>query len=352
MPADNSATWSLEMYKNGVKVQEASQSLYFGHITETCRQTSITNEGDDDVTLQYYECITGAFRELPIRPGATRTICARNYEVFGDFWTDTIIDPDCGEFILPGGSTTQTITLTIDNGYNNSNYSNFNINDKISFRLRLVNSTDNTNIIASLATGNNGFVSIGSLAISTGYSVIKTCPYIANTSTSSFSFTTLVSSFYGSNYFFSPNPSSGSLNNNSLYDEYGDVDYAFNPKPYDILVLYLSDGTILEYVVLNVDLSGGQLFLTLNAPLSNLAKTDLVGGSYKRFLLLSRIKDETNVILNFIRRDGKTSYGFLIPEDISQSVLDNIGNITREVKQKLLNDQSVISDINGGTFGP
>ena len=352
MPADNSATWSLEMYKNGVKFQEVSQSLFFGNITETCREYSIRNEdGLDEATIEWTECVTGASRAAPIRPGATRVICAREYEVYGNQTTVTITDANCGTYTLPGGSTTGTMILTIDNGYNNSNYSNLNIDDKISFKLRLVNSTS-PNITASLATGNNGLVYIGSLAVSTGYSVIKTCPYIANTSTSSFSFTTSVSSFYGSNYFFSPNPSSGSLSNNSLYDEYGDVDYAFNPKPYDILVLYLSDGTILEYVVLNVDLVGGELFLTLNAPLSNLAKTDLVGGSYKRFLLLSRIKDETNVILNFIRRDGKTSYGFLIPEDISQSVLDNIGNITREVKQKLLSDQSVISDVNGGTFGP
>ena len=353
MPADNSATWSLEMYKNGVKIQETSESMYFGNITETCREYSILNEGSNDVTVEWIECITEAFRTVPIKPGATRVICARTYEVYGDAWTVTITNNNCGTYILPGGSTTGTMTLTINNGYSgNSNYSSFTDNDEISFKLRLVNSTDNANIIASLATGDNGFVSIGSLALSTGYSVVPTCPYIANTSTSSFSFTTQVSSFYGSNYFFTPNPSTGSLVNNSLYNEYGDVDYAFVPKPYDILILYLSDGTILEYVILDVSLSGGQLFLTLNAPLSNLAKTNLTSGTYSRFLLLSRIKDETNVILNFTRRDGKTSYGFLIPEDISQSVLDNIGNITREVKQKLINDQSTISEVNGGSFGP
>ena len=180
--------------------------------------------------------------------------------------------------------------------------------------------------------------------------MVNTCPYVASTGSDSFTFTNQLSSFYGSNYFFSPNPTTGSVS--TLYDEYGDVDYAFEPKPYDILVLYLSDATILEYTVLGVNSTGGQLSLTLNAPLSNLAKSNLIAGTYTRFLLLSRIKDETNIILNFIRREGKTSYGFLIPEDISQTVLNNIGNITREVKQKLINEQSVISEINGGTFGP
>jgi hypothetical protein len=349
MSASSNATWSLEMYSGSTKIQEVSESLFFGGITENCIETDITNEGDDDVNVQYLRCVDGAPRTINIKPGFTRRIpCARSYEIVsGDLWTDTPVG-NCGTYVV-GGDTTQTTTLTINNGYSgNVNYNSFTIGDKIAFKLRLVNASNN-NITASLATGNNGFVSIGSLALSTGYSVVNTCPYTLNSSDSSFSFNTQISSFYGNNYFYSPNPTSGSIS--TLYDEYGDVDYAFNPKPYDLLLLYLSDDTILEYSILSVDLVGGQLSLTLDAPLSTLSKTNLAAGNYKRFLLLSRIKDETNVILNFTKRDGKTSYGFLIPEDISQSVLDNIDTITREVKQKLLNDQSVISDINGGNFG-
>ena len=348
MSASSNATWSLEMYKGNTKIQEVSESLFFGGITENCIETDIANEGDDDVNVQYLQCADGSPRNINIKPGATRRICARSYDIVsGDLWTDTLVG-NCGTYVV-GGDTTQTTTLTINNGYSgNVNYNSFTIGEKIAFKLRLVNASNN-NITASLATGNNGFVSIGSLALSTGYSVINTCPYTLNSSDSSFSFNTQISSFYGSNYFYSPNPTSGSVS--TLYDEYGDVDYAFNPKSQDLLLLYLSDDTILEYNILSVDLVGGQLSLTLDTPLSTLSKTNLAAGNYKRFLLLSRIKDETNVILNFTKRDGKTSYGFLIPEDISQSVLDNIDTITREVKQKLLNDQSVISDINGGNFG-
>jgi hypothetical protein len=349
MPANNSATWSLEMYKNGTKIQEVSESLYFGNLTQDCRNYNILNEGFDDITVEWEECSTGVFRTRPIRSGADFDICARNYEVFGNAYTVTP-GSVCGNYITPGGSTTQVSTLTINNGYlGNSNYNNFDEDDEISFKLRLVYSTDNSNIIATLATGNNGFVSIGSLALSTGYSVV-TCPYIATANTSSISLSTSISSFYGDNYFFAPNPTSGSVS--PLYDTYGDVDYAFKPKPYDILVLYLSDGSILEYVILDVNIIGGNLVLSFDTPLSNLAIANLTGANYRRFLLLSRIKDETNVILNFVKRDGKTSYGFLIADNISSNVLDNIDTITREVKQKLLNDQSVINDINGGTFGP
>jgi hypothetical protein len=348
MPATSSATWSLEMYKNGTKIQEVSESLFFGNLTQDCRNYNILNEGFDDITVEWEECSTGIFRTRPIRSGADFDICARNYEVFGNAYTVTP-GSVCGNYITPGGSTTQVSTLTINNGYEgNSNYNNFTINDEISFKLRLVNSTS-SNITASLATLDNGFVSIGSLALSTGYSNVI-CPYVSSTTTSSISFTTGLSSFYGDEYYFAPNPTTGSIS--SLYDEYGDVDYAFNPKPYDILVLYLSDGSILEYTISSINLIGGQLILNLDAQLSELAKSNLTGNSYRRFLLLSRQKDETNVILNFTKRDGKTSYGFLIADNISSNILANIDTITKEVKQKLLNDQSIISDINGGTFGP
>jgi hypothetical protein len=352
MLATSSATWSLEMYNGATKIQEVSQSIFFGDITENCREYTITNLNTRDgeaLVVEYIQC-DGESRVAYINPGQSRELCARYYEVIsGDNYNVTITNPNCGSYIIPGGSTVNTTTLTINRGYSgNSNYSNFTEDDKISFKLRLVNSTS-PNITASLATGDNGIVSIGSLALSTGYSDV-TCPYVSTVTTSSISFTTALSSFYGDNYYFAPNPTTGSIS--SLYDEYGDVDYAFNPKPYDILVLYLSDGSILEYNVLSINLIGGQLVLNLDAQLSNLATTNLTGNSYRRFLLLSRIKDETNVILNFTKRDGKTSYGFLIADNISSDVLNNIDTITREVKQKLLSDQSVISDINGGTFGP
>ena len=55
---------------------------------------------------------------------------------------------------------------------------------------------------------------------------------------------------------------------------------------------------------------------------------------------LKKVEDETNVHLSFTKRDGKTSYGFLIPEDINQDVLNNIDTITKETKQKLLNEST------------
>jgi hypothetical protein len=60
-------------------------------------------------------------------------------------------------------------------------------------------------------------------------------------------------------------------------------------------------------------------------------------------LFLANIQDETNTMLSFKKRTGQTSYGFLIPEDLAPDVLENIDTITKEVKQKLLQDQSGIT---------
>jgi hypothetical protein len=149
-----------------------------------------------------------------------------------------------------------------------------------------------------------------------------------------------LSNFHGRNYQFIPNPLTGSIN--SLYGgnaNYGDVDYPFTIKPYDIVITYLSDNTYVESRVLSLSISASLLQLRLDTQLSNLYASNLQSGSYQRFLILSRIEDETSAFITFRKRIGKTSYGFTIPSNIATDFLDNIDIITREVKQKLLADQ-------------
>jgi hypothetical protein len=46
--------------------------------------------------------------------------------------------------------------------------------------------------------------------------------------------------------------------------------------------------------------------------------------------------------LNFNKEDGQTSYGFLIPDNLSPDILKNIDTITKQVKQKILStDQGI-----------
>jgi hypothetical protein len=224
-----------------------------------------------------------------------------------------------------------------------------NVGEKLIFKFQMEgNST--SSFTASLDTGN---LRVSLLAASLGYASTP-YPYFSSASiatgsnSSEIIFSPGVSGFHGGDYLFVPNPLSGSIS--TLYDEYGDVDYNFVINPFDIILIYLSDNTFVEARVLNVYSQAGLLRVSLDIELSATLKSELANQTYTRFLVLSRRKDETNLILSFTKRDGKTSYGFLIPENISPTVLANIDTITKEVKQKLLNDQPAIDNINGGSF--
>ena len=71
-----------------------------------------------------------------------------------------------------------------------------------------------------------------------------------------------LSNFYNKGYQFVPNPVSGSTLTSSLYPIYGDVDYPFLIQPFDVALIYLSDGTYIETRILKADTSSGKLVLT------------------------------------------------------------------------------------------
>jgi hypothetical protein len=223
---------------------------------------------------------------------------------------------------------------------------NLALGEELIFKLQLTSITSglNGNFTASLGEGN---LKINSLSTTTGYAT-TTAPFFDTASialgsnTNEIILSNSLTSFYGGNYIFAPEPLTGSIS--TLYDTYGDIDYPFILKPYDIIIIYLSDGTYVESTITNVYISSSKLHLTLDTDLSVTLKNNLVNGTWTRFLLLSKQPDETNVILNYIKRYGKTSMGFLIPKDLSPTVLANIDVITKEVKQKLINDQATIWD--------
>jgi hypothetical protein len=240
------------------------------------------------------------------------------------------------------------------------NQSSYNLvaGEQLYFRFQCVSSVG-SNFTASI--DGNASLTINSLAASTGYTIISATPTsgyfdsasMANTgsNTSDIVLSSALSNIWGKNYIFVPNPLSGSIS--SLYSgsiNYGDVDYAFaaNSTPCgDIAVIYLNDGTYFETRIINEYFSGSFLHLALDSPLSTSLRNALANQTYQRFLLLSRVKDETNIILNFTKRVGKSSNGIVIPGDINANILDNIDTITKEIKQKVLGDTSIVS----GSFG-
>jgi len=136
----------------------------------------------------------------------------------------------------------------------------------------------------------------------------------------------------------------------SLYTQYGDINYSFNPQYGDKILLQDFSGISQELDVLESSLNSSNLEITVSPQiLQNWVDTP---SKVLRFLLLRKYRDEQNVILTFNKPPGQTSYGFLIPDTISPEVTDNINTLQAAVQSQLLTQQSPppIDTINGGTF--
>jgi hypothetical protein len=180
---------------------------------------------------------------------------------------------------------------------------------------------------------------------STGF--IDSVQFTSGSITSSITLNSQLTSFLG--YDFVPLPPTGSgIAQHSLYPTYGDVDYTFEPGYYDIIVHHNTSGQVSEYRILNTRTVNSKLVLDISPAFDNSTKAnDFEDPSkYTKIVFLKRVKDETNTIINFIKRDGKTSYGFIIPDDIHPDVFANIDKITREVKSKMIEG----GGMDGGTL--
>lgn len=264
----------------------------------------------------------------------------------------------------PVGSSTGA-PINIPTGQITINYTTPGINlipnDKVVFRLRqdycttsaltasFVAGTSNsylTTQIAATAKGNYPYAASGSLGYITS---ITQNPILENTSI--INFTSSLASFI--NYKFIPYFTSGSTTySNSLYGEYGDVNYPFNPQFGDKIVMEDAAGNTQELDVYSAT-TGSNILSVIVYP-KVLDDWSIDQRKVKRFLLLKRYQDEQNVILTFNKSEGKTSYGFLIPDTISKDITNKINTIQASVQSQILStqaDSSTLDRILGGTFG-
>lgn len=152
---------------------------------------------------------------------------------------------------------------------------------------------------------------------------------------------TNISSFY-QNYIQVPSFSSGSGEfevqiTGSLYTQYGDVNYAFNPEFGDKIYIKSTDGRVQVVTVLSCEKINGRLNIYVDPSLIN---TFIVSPeNISIFLITKKINDEQNVILSYAKPPGNTSYGFIIPEDVKLEVLQNISTIQSNVQNQLLSNQ-------------
>jgi hypothetical protein len=147
-----------------------------------------------------------------------------------------------------------------------------------------------------------------------------------------------LSSFYGPYYYFDPLSTDYSASYAPLYQEYGYIGYPFQLDPYDKILIKIEEenGFIFEYNIEQIVIDGnGNINIKLIEDLNGYF-TNNTCNTFYQIVFLKRIPDETSVILNVVKPPGKTSYGFIIPQNISQDVINNIDNITKNVKLQLL----------------
>ena len=75
-------------------------------------------------------------------------------------------------------------------------------------------------------------------------------------------------------------------------------------------------------------------------------------GHVLNFIMLSKIKDETNIVLLSEKNPGQTSPGILLPEYLNKQTKEDAGNIVKRLKSQNLLDVSTtnITDVQGGGF--
>jgi len=206
--------------------------------------------------------------------------------------------------------------------------------DKVEFRVYEV--TGSANYTASLASaGTLGVIISDAVGGLNPYASSLTGSFISySISPNTFVLNKNLSDMYG--YQFLPQfvtASNGVLiQSSSLYSKYGDVDYSFNLNLGDIITVK-KDYFYQEYSILSTTTRGdGSLAIQVSPEIDETFLTTVPDTAS----FLAKRQDESNIILDFAKRDGETSYGLIIPENVSPNIAKNIDTITKEIQQKLI----------------
>ena len=267
-----------------------------------------------------------------------------------------------GYYIIGGFPVGPTLPVNILSGQVNINLTTvpntYIGGDAVTFQL--TQSVTTNDFTASLTqgslTGTVANVGQGGYPFATASTADQFIDGIFNTSQqSTIVFNTSLSNFYQYQQvpaFASASTAGLSPYTSSLYPLYGDVNSPFDPVFGDKLVLTDINGVTQDVDIVSASMSGsGQLTVSvIPQVLGNWIQNPRL---VYRVLMLKRYNNEQNVILTFNKAPGQTSYGFLIPDTISEKVVDNINALQAAVQSQVLTNQTTpgIDTINGGTFG-
>jgi hypothetical protein len=232
----------------------------------------------------------------------------------------------------------QPQTLTFNKNFPvEINQFDYSVGDKIGFRFFI---ESNVGLVtASLLRTTNSILQV----VPTNDSLLVTTSSVCvDQAANAFYLSPQLSPFFSTNYIFNPLDSLISSSYANLYLEYGDILYPFALQENDKIIVQVIDenGPFLEYTVNNIVYAGsntggtGQVYIQTKEDISGYFENRC--NKFYRIIFLKRVNDETNIIVNLIKPDGKTSYGFSIPQNIAPNVLENIDVITVNTKQQLI----------------
>lgn len=254
----------------------------------------------------------------------------------GTVWVKNGLPPKTSpkyEFLSPPFTGPQPQTLTFNrNTLIEIDQFNYSVGDKIGFRFFVESNVGE--VTASLFRTSNSILQV----VPTNDSLLVTTSSICvNQAANSFYLSPELSPFFSNDYIFNPSDSLVSSSYADLYLEYGDILYPFVLQENDKIIVQVIDenGPFLEYTVNSITYAGnGQVYIQTKEDISGYFEDDC--NKFYKIAFLKRINDETNIIIDLSKPDGKTSYGFSIPQNIAQSVLNSIDVITVNTKQQLI----------------
>jgi len=184
---------------------------------------------------------------------------------------------------------------------------------------------------------------INSTIVPITYDVITTSPAIfsLNTDNKTLIFNNSASLFYNNTIF----SSSGS----SVSSNYSEIDYDFSFQVGDLVrfgTFFTLNATFYEIVqIVDPVITSVSSIPVVTTPLSVVLNQQINSADFStsRFAVLRKVPDETSVMLNFNKREGKTSSGELIPYNLDLDIRQRIPDIVGPLKSKLLSPVLVIN---------
>lgn len=158
------------------------------------------------------------------------------------------------------------------------------------------------------------------------------------------------------NYFFTTastfNPSYSDYYNSAsvLYSTFGDINYPMQPEVGDYIYLYY-DGDGLGFPPGDLGITRAYQLRIVKVDINPSTNTqrfhftpeidayinDTTVNKFVKVVFTKRIPDETTIIIQGKKVPGKTSYGFVIPENINPVILKNANTLQSTIQSQILN---------------